>query len=68
MCECEGEGVGRCESPQGQLQVSSNYTNAGIGTLACEQGQDLAYPEGAPGYFSDPTGYLLSLPGRQVRT
>lgn len=65
--ECEGDGVGACESSQGQLQVSSNYTNAGLGTLACEQGEDVAYPEGAPGYFYDPTGYLLTLPGRQVR-
>lgn len=67
-CDDEGDGVGACESSQGQLQVPSNYTNAGIGSLACEQGEDVAYPEGAPGYLYDPTGYLLTLPGREVRT
>ena len=43
-----------------------NYTSNGVGSLACDQGQDLVYPEGAPGFVYDPTGYLLTLPGRQV--
>ncbi len=46
--------------------MKSDYNTDGIGTLLCDQGQDIAYPEGAPGFVYDPTGYLLTLPGRQV--
>jgi hypothetical protein len=46
--------------------MNSDYTTDGMGTLSCDQGQDIVYPEGAPGFVYDPTGYLLTLPGRQV--
>ena len=56
-------------SPSDELQhISSNYTSGDAGTLACDQGEDIVYPEGGPGYVYDPTGYLLTLPGRQVMT
>ena len=48
------------------LQMSVDYTTNGVGTLACDQGRDVVYPECAPGFVYDPTGYLLTLPGRQV--
>ena len=48
--------------------ILDDYTSSGNGTLACDQGQDVVYPEGAPGFVYDPTGYLLTLPGRQVST
>ena len=46
--------------------ISADFISSGNGTLACDQGQDVVYPEGAPGFVYDPTGYLLTLPGRQV--
>ena len=60
-----GDGAVACTPNEGQ-PISSNYSSSGVGTLACDQGKDIAYPEGAPGYVYDPTGYLLTLPGRQV--
>jgi len=62
---CAGDGKVSC-TPSSQLQMNSDYTSDGIGTLSCDQGQDMVYPEGAPGFVYDPTGYLLTLPGRQV--
>ena len=54
-------------SPTEELQrMHSRYSSQGIGTLACSQGGDLTSPQGAPGFVQDPTGYLLTLPGRQV--
>lgn len=47
--------------------MANNYSSDGIGTLSCNQGLDVVYPEGAPGFVYDPTGYLLTLPGPQVR-
>lgn len=68
VCVCAGDGAGACGASGERLQVASNYSSGGSGTLACQQGQDVEYPQGAPGYLDDPTGYLLTLPGRQVRT
>ena len=62
----EGDGSLACSPSAELLQLSSKYSHNGVGTLACDQGEDVVYPEGAPGYVYDPTGYLLTLPGRQV--
>ncbi len=62
---CSGDGEVSC-TPLSQLLMKSDYTTDGVGTLSCDQGQDIKYPEGAPGFVYDPTGYLLTLPGRQV--
>ena len=67
VCVCAGDGAGACGSSGERLQVASNYSSGGCGSLACQQGEDVEYPQGAPGYLDDPTGYLLTLPGRQVR-
>ncbi len=66
MCCYPGDGALSCTSSSQLLLMNSDYTTDGIGTLLCDQGQDLVYPEGAPGFLYDPTGYLLTLPGRQV--
>ncbi|DBA95832.1 TPA: hypothetical protein ACH3X1_001379 [Trebouxia sp. C0004] len=67
-CTCwpgyTGDGEVSC-TPSSQLLMNSDYTTDGVGTLSCEQGQDIVYPEGAPGFVYDPTGYLLTLSGRQ---
>lgn len=63
---CSGNGQEECTPSNQLLQMSDDYITNGIGTLACDQGQDVVYPEGAPGFVYDPTGYLLTLPGRQV--
>lgn len=65
MCCCPGDGALNC-TPSSQLLMSNDYTTDGVGTLSCDQGRDIVYPEGAPGFVYDPTGYLLTLPGRQV--
>ncbi len=62
---CAGDGQVSC-TPSSQLLMSNGYTTDGIGTLSCDQGQDIVYPEGAPGFVYDPTGFLITLPGRQV--
>ena len=61
-----GDGASTCSPSSQLLQRQDAYITNGIGTLACDQGRDIAYPEGAPGFTYDPTGYLLTLPGRQV--
>ena len=33
------------------------YSTHGPGTIACQEGTDVIYPSGAPGYQDDPTGY-----------
>lgn len=63
---CSGNGAVNCIPSSQLLQLYESYTSDGVGTLACDQGQDLVYPEGAPGFVYDPTGYLLTVPGRQV--
>ena len=62
---CSGDGEVSC-TPSSQLLMKSDYTTDGVETLSCDQGRDIAYPEGAPGFVYDPTGYLTTLPGRQV--
>ncbi len=62
-----GDGTLNCTPSSQLLLLNNDYTTDGIGTLSCDQGQDIVYPEGAPGFVYDPTGYLLTLPGRQVR-
>ncbi|DBA99225.1 hypothetical protein WJX82_007713 [Trebouxia sp. C0006] len=68
-CTCwpgyTGDGALNCTTSNQLLMMKSDYNTDGIGTLLCDQGQDIAYPEGAPGFVYDPTGYLLTLPGRQ---
>ena len=64
---CSGNGTVNCTPSSQLLQLYESYISDGVGSLACDQGQDLVYPEGAPGFVYDPTGYLLTLPGRQVQ-
>ena len=61
-----GDGSSVCVLSNQASPIADDYTSSGNGTLACDQGQDVVYPEGAPGFVYDPTGYLLTLPGRQV--
>ena len=42
------------------------YTTAGPGLVACSQGQDVAYPAGAPGFQDDPTGASLQSAASQA--
>ncbi len=67
MSCCPGDGALNCTPSSQLLLMKSDYTTDGVGTLSCDQGPDIVYPEGAPGFVYDPTGYLLTFPGRQVR-
>ena len=42
------------------------YTTEGSGMVACDQGQDVVYPAGAPGFQDDPTGASLQDPASQA--
>ena len=56
------EGACQPSNLLGQLQ----YTTAGSGLVACNQGADVIYPEGAPGFQDDPTGSSLANSASQV--
>ncbi|CAD7701855.1 unnamed protein product [Ostreobium quekettii] len=59
-CQChpgyEGDGQSVCEETASLAEIQAQYTTAGPGILACEEGEDVQYPIGAPGFVYDPTG------------
>lgn len=60
-CTCfEGyTGDGYACQPTPALQaVQRGYVTDGAGRLACSEGRDLPWPEGAPGFAYDPMGAL----------
>lgn len=66
-CACypgySGDGRASCTAnPAALAATTARYVTDGTGKLACSEGQDVAYPEGAPGFAYDPTGGL-SRPG-----
>lgn len=56
-CECfagySGDGF-TCRETSELASIQANYTSDGSGYLACDQGYDVAYPEGAPGFAYNP--------------
>lgn len=71
-CSCfEGyAGDGYSCQPTAALQaLQNNYETDGAGRLACSEGKDLRWPEGAPGFAYDLTGALgrVANGGQQVR-
>lgn len=44
-------------------QLQLNYTTQGAAQLACDEGQDVKYPTGVPGFAYDPTGGLSRADG-----
>ncbi len=62
-CACfpgySGDGKNSCAADPAALSATAaRYATDGTGKLACSEGQDVAYPEGAPGFAYDPTGGL----------
>lgn len=60
----ESEGVAKlaahagksCTTPDPMLgRLSTAYETDGPGLVACDEGQNIVYPETAPGYLYDPT-------------
>ena len=51
-----GAGDGRTCAVTSLQQLAANYSSSGLGILACNQGSDVPYPAGAPGFVYDPTG------------
>ncbi|KAI3438631.1 hypothetical protein D9Q98_001053 [Chlorella vulgaris] len=60
-CRCfdgyEGDGAS-CSPTAALTAVQAEYVTDGKAQLACSEGSNLVYPEGAPGYQYDPTGAL----------
>lgn len=52
------DGSGACKPTQQLQGLNMRYTTHGPGTIACQEGRDVAYPPGAPGYQDDPTGHF----------
>ena len=42
------------------------YTTQGPGKIACQEGQDVVYPQAAPGYAYDPIGALEQSPATKA--
>lgn len=66
-CACypgySGDGRATCRAdPAALAATSARYATDGTGKLACSEGGDVAYPDGAPGFAYDPT-WGLSRPG-----
>ena len=60
-CRCSAgyAGDGFSCQPTAQLAaVQAQYTTEGAAQLACSEGSDVLYPEGAPGFQYDVTGAL----------
>lgn len=61
-CTCQRGYVGdgfSCSLDAGAMaDLTSAYTTYGAAQLACQEGADVPYTEGMPGYQYDPTGYL----------
>jgi hypothetical protein len=51
-----GSGYQSCSPSAAIAALASQYTTGGPGVLACDEGTDVPYPPGAPGYAYDPTG------------
>ena len=56
-CRIAGDGQSEC-TPRANLstELGEMYVTAGAGWLACSEGDDVEYPQGAPGFKHDPTG------------
>ena len=58
-CSCtlgyQGDGFS-CAATAALQALQANYSTAGQAQLACQEGSDVPYPEGAPGFAYDPTG------------
>ncbi|GMH39935.1 hypothetical protein BSKO_07839 [Bryopsis sp. KO-2023] len=61
-CECfyghSGDGLQGCERNRDFDSLASMYSTQGRGFVACDEGQDVLYPVGAPGFIDDPTGSI----------
>ncbi len=48
-----------CSTPGPELgRLSAAYETDGPARVACDEGQDVVYPETAPGFLYDPTGSI----------
>ena len=56
-----GDGKTGCKATAQLAGLTQLYQASQNGTLACQQGADVTYPEGAPGFAYDPTGAFASL-------
>jgi mannan endo-1,4-beta-mannosidase len=60
-CTCYSGYTGNgtsCQPTPALAGVEAQYSTEGRARLACDEGTDLVYPEGAPGYAYDETGSL----------
>jgi hypothetical protein len=61
-------GVGSsCSTPGPELgRLSAAYETDGPALVACDEGQNIVYPETAPGFLYDPTGSISKNPALAV--
>lgn len=59
-----------CQPTPALAGVEAQYSTEGRARLACDEGSDIVYPEGAPGFAYDLTGALEGAAdgGRKVRS
>ena len=61
-----GDGQSTCTATAALSTLPSLYVTDGDAKIACTQGQNLAYPVGAPGFVYDPTGSVQASPAHAV--
>ena len=55
-CKITGDGENCTPRANLSTELQEMYVTAGPGLLACSEGADVEYPQGAPGFEHDPTG------------
>lgn len=60
-----GDGTSCTATPDIGLYANM-YETGGIAQLACDEGSNVQYPSGAPGFRHDPTNYTNTNPSLQV--
>lgn len=70
VCKCApgytGDGVTCAENAAQASAIRSSFVTMGPAALACDEGTDVTYPEGALGFAYDPTGGLANVSGTEV--
>lgn len=56
-CKCYfGQNEDGCTAEPDKAEFELQFYTDGLGQVACKEGTDVVYPDGAPGFVYDPTG------------
>ncbi|GAB4816952.1 hypothetical protein N2152v2_003998 [Parachlorella kessleri] len=61
-----GNGFNCSQDETAHRSMLQRYTTQGPGKIACQEGQDVVYPQAAPGYAYDPIGALEQSPATKA--